>query len=174
MVATNSSFIQQPFFWDDKRSQAALMLASGEAKTLVAETVDVDRVTLYHWLAHPDFAAEVDRLSLMVHVASRAERLRIAMRVVKQRINEEGNIATEKDVLDWLKFAQSETDGARIDLSKLTELLTGESAVEHGPPQQLGAVIETTAIDSGERLSLSEVTADSSNSSSDEEMLNPS
>src|SRR5690242_15634279 len=122
MVATNSSFIQQAFNWDDRRSQAALMLASGETKTKVAETVGIDRVTLYHWLEHPDFCAEVDRLSLMVHVSSRAERLRVAMRVARSKGMEEEIPQTEKDLLDWLKFAQSETDGAKIDLSKLAEL----------------------------------------------------
>lgn len=62
--------------------------------------------------------AEVDRLSLMVDVSSRAERLRITMRAVRQKTP--GNkILTDKDLLDWLKFAQSETDGLKLDLAKL-------------------------------------------------------
>ncbi len=65
----------------------------------------------------PEFAAEVDRLSVMIGIASRAERLRFAMRVVRQKTK--GNIETDKDLLDWLKFAQSETDGVKLDLPKL-------------------------------------------------------
>jgi len=135
-----------------------MMLAEGETKTAVSETLEIDRVTLYHWLEHPDFAAEVDRLSLMMHISSRAERLRIAMRVAKART--QGEVPeTEKDLLDWLKFAQSETDGAKIDLSKLAELLAGESGGSgpggpsgpSGPAmRQLTTAIDVTASGSGE------------------------
>lgn len=54
----------------------------------------------------------------MVGIANRAERLRIAMQVVRQRVREDG-VQTERDTLDWLKFAQSETDGAKLDLATL-------------------------------------------------------
>ncbi len=58
----------------------------------------------------------------MVGIASRAERLRLAMRVVRQRTNDDGLIDTKADILDWLKFAQSETTGIKLDLSKLAAL----------------------------------------------------
>ena len=144
MVQTNSSFIQRAFYWDERRTQAAIMLASGRSKTAVAEELEIDRVTLYHWLEHPDFSAEVDRLSLMVHVSSRAERLRVAMRVARSKGMDEEIPQTEKDLLDWLKFAQSETDGAKIDMSKLAELLAGESSDNQTKSLSAGA-IETTA-----------------------------
>jgi hypothetical protein len=169
MVATNSSFIQRDFIWDERRTQAAMMLAQGEAKTAVSEELEIDRVTLYHWLEHPDFAAEVDRLSLMMHISSRAERLRIAMRVARART--QGEVPeTEKDLLDWLKFAQSETDGAKIDLSKLAEMLTGESAQQGDGPatRQLQGVIEVDATSgSNEQLQAQGEVVD-------EETLNPS
>ena len=41
----------------------------------------------------------------MVSIASRAERLWIARRAVRQRVREDGTIETDRDVLDWLKFA---------------------------------------------------------------------
>jgi hypothetical protein len=41
---------------------------------------------------------------------SNAERLRIAQKVIRQKVEKE-LIETEKDLLDWLKFAQGETDG---------------------------------------------------------------
>jgi len=121
------------------------MLAKGYRKTEVAEAIGVDRSTIYNWLDDPEFAEEVDRLSLMTDVASRSERIRIAMRVVRQAINDEGLIATEKDVLDWLKFVQSETQGAKVDFSKLAELFTGQeqssSPIEppHNNPLSLSA-----------------------------------
>ena len=74
----------------------------------------------------------------MVGVASRAERLRLAMRVVKQKVRKEtGEIVTDRDILDWLKFAQSETDGVKLDLSKLAELAQGDDMAQVVQPQQL-------------------------------------
>lgn len=110
-----------PFVWNDKRSNAAIGLASGKTQQQVAEECGINRRTVQRWLEHADFSAEVDRLSLMTGIASRAERLRIAKRVVRQRIDDAGagNVATEKDILDWLKFAQSETDGIKLDLAKI-------------------------------------------------------
>lgn len=117
---------QKKIIWDQSRTTAASMLAVGIPKTQVADEVGITRRTLYHWLDDPEFLAEVDKLSLMAGIASRAERLRLINRLVRQRVAEDGTIESDKDVLDWLKFAQSETDGAKLDLSKLTELLTGQ------------------------------------------------
>jgi hypothetical protein len=54
----------------------------------------------------------------MVDIASRAERLRMAMRVVRQRVRADGTPETEKDLLDWLKYAQSETTGIKVGFSR--------------------------------------------------------
>ena len=122
--------IDPPFEWSEKRVQAALGLAEGKTKQEVADEIEVERKTIYNWLAVSEFAAEVDRLSLMVGVASRAERLRLAMRVVRQKTK--GAIPeTEKDLLEWLKFAQSETDGIKLDLTKLAALGETEALVAH-------------------------------------------
>jgi len=92
------------------------MLASGHTWQATADEVGVDKRSITNWMQNEDFSAEVDRLSLMVDVSSRAERLRIAMRVVRQRVGEE-SIETTKDLLEWLKFAQSETDGIKLNLT---------------------------------------------------------
>lgn len=110
--------LSDPFVWNDQRSQAAVLLASGATRNEAAEEVKVNRATIFNWLAHPDFAAEVDRLSLMVDVASRAERLRLTMRAVRSKLKD-GIPQSDKDILEWLKFAQSETDGVKLDLGKL-------------------------------------------------------
>jgi len=118
------------WFWDEKRNKAAVLLASGHSKTETAKIIGVDRTTIYYWLDIEAFSAEVDRLSLMVGVASRAERLRFINRVVRQSLKDDGSVITEKDILDWLKFAQSETTGAKIDLSKLAEMIAGEGEAQ--------------------------------------------
>lgn len=142
---TPAQIIYRPFQWNPQRSEAAVVLATGGTREEAAIAADCDRSTIFVWLKHPDFCAEVDRLSLMVSISSRAERLRHAMRVIKSRLNDEGVLQSEKDSLDWLKFAQSETDGAKIDLSKLAELLAGESgngdvSNSVGPAQLLPAI----------------------------------
>lgn len=138
--------VQRRIVWDKTRTRAASLLATGHAKSDVAEKVGVARATIYNWLDDPEFASEVDRLSTMMDVAGRAERLRDAMRVLRSLRDEDGVLRTEKDALDWLKYAQSETDGAKIDLSKLAELFAGENSQQgdSGPsgPAQLSPAID--------------------------------
>ena len=110
------------FRWSSKRQKAALAVAEGQSQQAVAEAIGVCRKTICNWLCVTAFAAEVDRLSCMIDVASRAERLRIVMRGVRQKVRADGTPKTEKDLLDWLKFAQSETTGFRLGFS------TGELA----------------------------------------------
>mgnify|MGYP003287292804 CR=1 FL=1 len=106
------------FRWSSKRTKAALALAEGQSQQAVADTIRVCRKTICNWLCVTAFAAEVDRLSCMIDVSSRAERLRIAMRVVRQKVRADGTPETEKDLLDWLKYAQSETTGIKLGFSR--------------------------------------------------------
>ena len=108
------------FNWTDAATNAALSLATGHTQAEAAEEAGVTDRTIRRWLNDPAFAEEVDRLTLMSDVATRAHRLRIAMRAVRERIRAEtGEVVTSKDILDWLKFAQSETDGVKLDLASL-------------------------------------------------------
>ena len=106
------------FHWSSKRHKAALALAEGQSQQAVAESIGVCRKTICNWLCVMEFAAEVDRLSCMIDVSSRAERLRIAMRAVRQKVRADGTLETERDLLDWLKYAQSETTGIKLGFSK--------------------------------------------------------
>ena len=117
------------FHWSSKRQKAALALAEGQSQQAVAEAIGVCRKTICNWLCVTEFVAEVDRLSCMIDIASRAERLRIAMRVVRQRVCDDGTIETDRDVLDWLKFAQSETTGIKLGFSR-GELAEMDSQIE--------------------------------------------
>lgn len=120
--------------WNEKRSAAALLLAEGQTEQSIADTLEIERKSLWNWKQVPEFSAEVDRLSVMVGIASRAERLRIAMRVARQKVKED-RIDTEKDLLDWLKFAQSETDGINLNLvNQLAALAENEAPVADSRP----------------------------------------
>lgn len=66
----------EPFKWDEQRSQAAIALALGKTKDEVASEAECTRKTVYNWLSHPDFAAEVDRLSPEVRIIGKLERRR--------------------------------------------------------------------------------------------------
>jgi hypothetical protein len=104
------------FEWTQKRTAAAIALAKGHARERVARDVGATRKTLYNWLCVPEFSAEVDRLTLMVDVAAKAARMRIASRVIRSKVKA-GIPETSKDLLDWLKFAQSETQGVKLGLT---------------------------------------------------------
>ena len=117
------------FRWTENATKAALALAEGKTRKEAALEADITERTLYRWLAQPEFAAEVDRLSLMIGISGRAERLRIVMRVVRQMVKDDRTIKTEKDLLDWLKYAQSETDGVKLDILKLAAVSADETPV---------------------------------------------
>ena len=127
--------------WDEAHTNAALALASGKTAAEAGEAAGVTDRTIRNWLQDVEFAAEVDRLTLMVDVSSRAERLRIAMRVVRQMVN--GNeIKTEKDLLDWIKYAQSETDGIKLDLANSLAAVTKDEAPVAGRGSDSGEPAE--------------------------------
>jgi hypothetical protein len=142
------------FHWSEKRHKAALALAEGQSQQAVAEAIGVCRKTICNWLCVTAFAAEVDRLSCMIDIASRAERLRMAMRVVRQKVRADGTVETDRDVLDWLKYAQSETTGIKLGFSKgeVAEIIAQidavwQESVEEEVNRRLaarGLTIETT------------------------------
>jgi transposase-like protein len=102
--------------WSEEQCKAAEMLAEGHTIKETAKAVGVDSRTIDRWKTNDMFSQEVDRLSLMLGIAQKAERLRIAKRVVRQRTRGT-TIRTKRDLLDWLKYAQSETDGIKLDLT---------------------------------------------------------
>jgi len=105
------------FKWNPKKDEAALLFARGFTLQEAADEIGVSTRTLTRWRAVDEFSIEVDRLTFMVGVAARAERLRIANRVIKARTENSQYPITKADLLDWLKFAQSETDGIKLDFA---------------------------------------------------------
>lgn len=102
------------FQWGKKQEIAAIALANGETQAEAAEKAKVTDRTIRNWLDVPEFAEEVDRLTFLTGIAAKAERLRMAKRIIAKLDNN-----TEKDLLDWLKYAQGETDGVKLDLAEL-------------------------------------------------------
>lgn len=107
------------FRWTKEKGRAAVELAAGRTQGEVARLVGCSRRTVERWVALPEFAAEVDRLSVMIDVAARAARVRLAQSVVRSKIKD-GVPQTRKDLLDWLKFVQRETDGLNLGLGERT------------------------------------------------------
>lgn len=107
----------KPFSWTTKKEQVAFDLANGYTIAESAGRAGVSERTIYNWKKYAEFIEEIDRLSLMTDVATRAERLRIAKRVIRSLGYESG-----KDLLEWLKYAQGETDGLKLDLAALAEI----------------------------------------------------
>lgn len=109
------------FRWTNQKIEAALALADGKSQRWVAEESGLNPKTIWRWMHDPEFSAEVDRLTLMIGIASRAERLRIAKKAVRTRVHDDGTVQTDRDLLDWLKYAQGETDGIKLDLAALAD-----------------------------------------------------
>lgn len=107
------------FKWTKSAEGAAISLASGDTREAAAISAGVGVATIYRWLQIPEFSEEVDRLTFLTGVAAKAERLRLAKRVTKQL-----GIRTEKDLLDWLKYIQGETDGIKLDFTELLAAVT--------------------------------------------------
>lgn len=120
-VVMDSVSNMSDFEWTKSREEAALSLARGGTFAEAADMAGVAERTVYRWMNVPEFSEEVDRLTLMVDVASRAHRLRIANKVIRQFVKDNETIPTSKDVLDWLKYAQGETDGVKLDMAALLD-----------------------------------------------------
>lgn len=114
------------FEWTPIKECVAIHQAQGFTLKETANKCGCSERSVSKWKEYPEFLMEIDRLSLLVDIASRAERLRIAMRVVRQRTKQD-EIITSRDLLDWLKFAQSETDGAELKLTTVFEALEAET-----------------------------------------------
>ena len=120
------------FKWTPKRQQVALLLAQGYTQGEVAEQASVSPRTIYRWRKSVEFEAEIDRLTLLTGISQRSERLRIAMRVIRQKVGDE--VQTAKDLLEWLKFIQSETDGTELDLAIIFNAMeAAEESSENKP-----------------------------------------
>jgi hypothetical protein len=126
------------FKWNKKKSEVAILLADGYTITEISQKTGVPERTIYNWKKDIDFQTEVDRLSLMVGIANKGERLRLAKKIIRELIGKQH--PTQKDLLEWVKYAQSETDGVKLDLAALID---AASSVARGGSE--GSGTEETA-----------------------------
>lgn len=108
------------FKWTKKKNEVALLLGDGFTIKDASEKAGISTRTIDYWKSNNEFQTEVDRLSHMVGMASKAERLRLVKRIVRQKL--ESPRPTARDLLDWLKFVSAETDGIKLDLTALWDL----------------------------------------------------
>ncbi|MGI8656491.1 MAG: helix-turn-helix domain-containing protein [Pyrinomonadaceae bacterium] len=125
------------FVWDEQKGDVAIALAEGKTQQEVAAEYSVSDRTIRRWLQDTDFASEVDRLSVMTGISARAERLRVAKRVIRSKMAD-AVPRTDKDLLEWLKYAQSETDGIKLDLDAFAAAF-GEDDASVADARQAGS-----------------------------------
>ena len=106
------------FNWTKPRIRAAEALSDGETVKVAADKSGLSTSTIDRLKRKPEFAEEVGRLTLMMGIASKAERLRIAKIVVREKMKG-GMVTTKKDILEWIQFAAKETDEIRLNLADL-------------------------------------------------------
>jgi transposase len=105
------------FKWTKRRIELAETIADGNSVKNAAKICDISERTAYRWNSNLEFSTEVDRLTLMMGIASKAKRLRIAKKVVREKMA--GGVNTKKDLLEWMQFAAKETDEVRLNLADI-------------------------------------------------------
>lgn len=118
------------FEWDDKRDQAAIMLAESRSKSDICEELGINRTTLYNWEKNEEFSKEVDRLALMYGLASKSHRLKLLNKAIQQMIEENGKIdLSGVTFLDLIKEARMQTEGLRLDIFNQIAAFTAETGL---------------------------------------------
>lgn len=147
------------FQWTRNRVKAAELLAEGQTNKQVADEIKVTERTIYNWKQETVFAQEVDRLTLTRDVANRAERVRIARRMLLKKAASGAleDLESSKDPIDILKFIQSETNGAIFSVPELEQL----AAIIAGTPPVAGSGSEASESDGAGETGASKDGADS-------------
>lgn len=137
------------FIWNDLRSEVATMLAQGYEKTYIAEQVGISRITIYTWLKYPEFEEEVDRLSLMLGAASKAYRLRLINKAIRQFEEENGKLELNgSTLLDYLKEARMQAEGVRLGIiSELATIIEEDASLTGDGPTRNTKLLEVEAKD---------------------------
>jgi transcriptional regulator with XRE-family HTH domain len=106
------------FLWDERREQAAILLAQGYSKKEICEKVEIHESTLWRWEQEDSFSEEVDNLSLMYGLASKAHRTRLLNQAIRQKINNKTGQIDLSGVtfLDLIKEARMQTEGLKLDI----------------------------------------------------------
>lgn len=117
---------------------AAELLAEGHSQRRVAEMMGLAPGTVARWMRSDNFRALVDELTVATGIAAKAERLRIAKQVIRQKMRSEA--WSKKDLLDWLKYTREETteESPAVNIN----LLVANSFNSLPPEQRPAAYLE--------------------------------
>ena len=116
------------FVWTPERDQAAKLLSQGYSIKEVAEEVGVTDRTIYNWKNIEEFEMEVDRLSVVYGLASKAERTRLLMKMARQKVKEDGTLELDDtSLMDIIKEMRMQTDGIRLNVAQFYTALVEEA-----------------------------------------------
>lgn len=107
-----------PFKWTPEKYNAVMWLADGYTWQETANEVGVDKRTICNWMQNPEFSAELDEFTVMFTLASKAERVRVMKRIIRQKINEDGTYQTKADLIDWMKLLKDEIGSLSLGLAE--------------------------------------------------------
>lgn len=97
------------FVWDDVKLKVAEAIAKGDRSlNEILTECGVSERTVYRWKKHPEFQRKVDEIIQDIDIAQKAERIKIAKKVIKQKLEHDKNKLSNKDILDWLKYVGEE------------------------------------------------------------------
>jgi hypothetical protein len=120
----------EPFHWTPAKQRAAVLLAQGVTRAETANQIGYGEAQIYRWLDHPEFSAEVDRLTFLTGIATKAARVREVKRLVRSRVDENGILISKRDVLDWLRFLREETEP--LEYAAILQGVLSEMGVDNG------------------------------------------
>jgi transposase len=129
-----------------RQHQAALLLAQGASKTEASRAVGVTRKTIYDWLKHPEFRAEVDRLAAEHLEAVKARVGKKSMEVLEEALDARDIVPTRFS--DRLAAARTGLQVAGLTGTRGTTVQIGRAAVLFygAPPGQAGRDVEYVPI----------------------------
>jgi len=144
---------------DMTRKQRAVMesLADGASQPAAAREAGVSVAYVRKLLYHPRYAAwqeMLDEMTLATGIAREAERIRIVKRVVRQAL-EDDRVLTQKDVLDWLRFAREDLEKSVVtvrieDVEQLADSVVDSLNRNIHDPALLAAVLSDLGLVNGE------------------------
>jgi FixJ family two-component response regulator len=103
-----------------KMRKVIYSLADGATQKEAADRAGITDRTVRRWLNIPEFATEVDKVTLETGLATKAARLRLIKRVVNARlektVSETVAQLSKADTLELLKHLHKEQEGAQLNV----------------------------------------------------------
>lgn len=97
------------FVWDEVKLKLAEAVAKGDRSlNEVLTEFKIPERTFYRWKKHPEFQQKIDEIIADIDIAQKAERIKIAKKVIRQKLEQDKDKLSSKDLLDWLKYVGEE------------------------------------------------------------------